>query len=175
MDLKTESGDKDRKKIKFFISYASENRELATGFLEKFSVQVAPSEKYEYILWSDIKILVGETWHEEIQRALEECDLGLLLVSPEFLGSEYINKHELPKFVESDAKPLIPIMLKSVVRGQNLKGLQRAQIFRLYSSRFKPKNKPYGDCTGLQRDRFAQELFMQVESKLDKLVGAKSA
>ncbi len=169
MSPKTESGDKDRKRIKFFISYTDKNRELATGFLEKFSVQVAPAEKYEYILWSDKEILVGETWHDEIQRALKECDLGLLLVSPEFLGSEYINKHELPKFVESDAKPLIPVMLKQVVRGQSLKGLQRAQIFRLYGSRFKPKNKAYGDCTGPQRDRFAQELFMQVELRLDKL------
>jgi hypothetical protein len=168
MAQKKESGDKARKKIKLFISYSSRNRELAMGFLEKFRVQADCSEKHDYSLWNDNNILVGETWHDEIQRALEECDLGLLLVSPEFLGSEYIDRDELPTFVKSDSKPLIPIMLKSVVRGQNLKGLQRTQIFRLYGSKFNPKYKAYGDCTGNQRDRFAQELFLQVELRLDK-------
>lgn len=160
-----------RKRIKIFVSYARANRDLATRFLEKFREQVTPSKKYKYIFWRDTEILVGEKWHDEIQEALKECNLGLLLVSPAFLGSQYINEHELPKFVGSDAKPLIPIMLQPIdFERHDLKGLHRAQIFRLDSPRFQSA-KAYGDCIGRQRDRFAQELFRQVESKLDKLLG----
>jgi hypothetical protein len=161
-----------KKKIKVFVSYARANRDLAKRFLEKFREQVMPSKKYEYIFWADMEILVGEKWHDEIQKALAECNLGLLLVSPAFLGSQYISEHELPKFMKSDAKLLIPIMLQPVnFKLHDLKGLQRAQIFRLESPRFQSP-KAYGDCTGCQRDRFVQELFSQVESRLDKLTGS---
>lgn len=162
---------KMKKKIKIFVSYARANKDLAKKFLEKFREQVAPAKKYEYIFWGDTEILVGEKWHNEIQEALKECNLGLLLVSPAFLGSQYINEHELPKFVKSDANLLIPIMLQQVdFERHDLKGLQNAQIFRLDSPRFQSP-KAYGDCTGGQRDRFVQELFRQVESRLDKLAG----
>ena len=158
-----------KKKIKVFVSYARANRNLATRFLEKFREQVAASKKYNYIFWQDTKILVGEEWHDEIQEALKEFDMGLLLISPAFLGSQYINKHELPKLMRS-AKLLIPIMLQQVdFERHDLKGLRRSQIFRLHSQRFQTP-KAYGDCIGSQRDRFAQSLFREVELRLDKLL-----
>lgn len=170
MDQKTEVRDEDeRKKIKVFVSYARTNKGLATGFLKRFREQVAPAKKYKYIFWQDTQILVGESWHDEIQEALKECDIGLLLVSPAFLGSAYIKKHELSKFVGDDARPLIPVMLQPVdFDRMDLKGLQHDQIFRLEDERFRSP-KAYDDCTGNQRDRFAQKLFRQVELRLDKL------
>jgi hypothetical protein len=164
-----------RKKIKIFVSYARANRDLATRFLEKYREQVGPSKSYKYIFWRDAGILVGERWHDEIQGALKGCDLGLLLVSPAFLGSQYIGEHELPGFVGDDARPLIPVMLQPVdFERHDLKGLKRTQIFRLDSPRFQSP-KAYGDCTGRQRNRFVQELFRQVEARLDKIVGSKAA
>lgn len=159
-----------KKKIRFFVSYALANRALAARFLEKFREQAKPSKKYKYNFWRDTEILVGEKWHEEIQEALKECDLGLLLISPAFLGSQYIHEHELPKLMKSDADQLFPIMLQPVdFERHDLKGLQHTKIFRLDSQRFQSP-KAYGECTGQQRDRFAQELFREVELKLDKLV-----
>jgi hypothetical protein len=161
-----------KKRIKIFVSYARRNKVLATRFLEKFRPQVKASKKYEYIFWSDMDILVGEKWNNEIQKVLSECNLGLLLISPEFLGSQYINEQELPKLVNNDAKILIPVMLKLVdLEHQDLKGLQGDQIFQLYSPKFESP-KAYGDCVGPQCDRFAQALFRQVELRLDKLLGA---
>lgn len=176
MDQKKEIRDEDkRKEIKFFISYARTNKGLATGFLKRFREQVAASKKYKYEFWQDTKILAGEKWHDEIQEALKECDIGLLLVSPAFLGSEYIRKYELSEFVGDDAKPLIPIMLQPVdFDRMDLKGLQHDQIFRLEDNRFRSP-KPYDDCAGKQCDRFAQKLFRQVELRLDKLFGGKKS
>jgi hypothetical protein len=160
-----------KKKIKFFVSYARANKDLAARFLEKFREQATPSKSYEYVFWRDTNLLVGEKWHDQIQEALKECDLGLLLISPAFLGSQYIDQQELPNFTGVDAKPVIPVMLQPVdFERHDLKGLQDSQIFRLERPRFRSP-KSYGECTGLQRDQFAQELFRQVEARLDNLKG----
>jgi hypothetical protein len=164
-----------KKKIHLFVSYASSNKNLTGKFLDGYKEQVAASKHYEYIFWRDTDILVGEKWHEAITQSLEKCDLGLLLVSPAFLGSRYISENELPKFVGSIGKPLIPIMLQPVdFERHDLKGLKKHQIFRLQGDRFKTP-KAYGECIGNQRNRFVQVLFRDVEEKLDKLLDGKSA
>jgi hypothetical protein len=158
-----------RKKIHFFVSYARANKDLGGRFLEKFQEQLAPSKKYNYILWRDNRILVGEQWHDEIQNALDRCDMGLLLVSPAFLGSRYISEHELPRFVGEQAKPVIPVMLQPVdFELHDLKGLEKAQIFRLDKPRFRSP-KAYGECNSRQRDEFTMDLFRHVEWRLGKL------
>jgi hypothetical protein len=158
-----------RRRVKIFISYARSNRDLAGRFLDKFRDQLAPSRTYNYVFWRDTDILVGEDWHDEIQKAVRKSDVGLLLVSPAFLGSQYITRHELPRFLGDKAKPLIPVMLQHVdFERHDLKGLRRKQIFRLDSPRFR-NPKSYGECIGNQRDRFVQSLFKKVELKLDSL------
>jgi hypothetical protein len=160
-----------KKKITVFVSYARANRDLATRFLKKFKEQAAPSRQYQYVFWRDNDILVGEKWHEEIQGALAQCEVGLVLISPAFLGSQYIQDHELPKFLKSGGKPVIPVLLQPIdLDRHDLKGLQRTQIFRLDRPRF-ASPKAYGECSGAQRDQFALELFRQVEARLDKVAG----
>ena len=160
-----------KKKITVFVSYARANRDLATRFLKKFHEQAVPSKRYHYVFWRDHDILVGEKWHEEIQSALGHCDLGLVLVSPALLGSQYIEDHELPKLLKTRGKPVIPVLLHPVeAERHDLKGLQHTQMFRLDRPRFSSP-KAYVDCSGSQRDQFAQELFRQVEARLDKVVG----
>ena len=158
-----------KNKITVFVSYARANRDLATRFLKKFKEQAAPSRQYQYVFWRDNDILVGEKWHQEIQVALAQCDVGLVLISPAFLGSQYIQDHELPKFLKSGGKPVIPVLLQPIdLDRHDLKGLQRTQIFRLERPRF-ASPKAYGECSGTQRDQFALKLFGQVEARLDKV------
>jgi hypothetical protein len=160
-----------KKRIDLFVSYARQNKALANNFFKRYGEQVGASKNYQYVFWKDTDILVGEDWHAAIDEALKKCHIGLLLISPAFLASNYISEHELPKFVGSGTKPLIPVMLQPVdLERQDLKGLKKHQIFLLDSERFKAP-KAYGDCTGNQRDRFVQALFRDVEEKLDKLFG----
>ena len=159
-----------KKTITVFVSYARANRDLATRFLKKFKEQAAPSKQYHYTFWRDSDILVGEKWHEEIQHALGECDVGLVLISPALLGSQYIQDHELPRFVKSGGRAVIPVMLQPIdLERHDLKGLLQTQIFRLDRPRF-ASPKAYGECSGSHRDQFALELFGQVEARLDKMV-----
>ena len=163
-----------KKTVKFFISYARANQDLAGKFEEKLLEQLLPSARYRYQLWNDSEILVGEDWHEEIQKALEACDFGILLVSPAFLGSQYIENHELPRFFGKRAKPVIPVMLQPAdFERHDLKGLQKKQIFRLKASK-RAKARAFGECsTRTARESFAQELFGQIEDVLDKYLSKK--
>lgn len=158
-----------KKEIKFFISYAHENDRLATSLIEKFKTLTKLSLKYQYFFWSDKSILPGENWEKEIQKAIKECTLGLLLVSPEFLASDYITKEELSNFKRNKAKSMFPIaLLKINFKLFDLKGLQKTQFYLLKKRGFS-EPKAYSQCNSSQRDDFVQDLFEKVESRLNKL------
>ena len=100
-----------RTPIQFFVSYAHTDRQPASTCLNLLTQQLAPSRRYDYTLWRDTELLAGERWHDDIQHALDLCHLGLLLISPAFLSSDYITQDELPRFLGRAAKPIIPVML----------------------------------------------------------------
>jgi hypothetical protein len=154
-----------RKKVTFFVSYAHSNKELAGSFLQKLREMLAPSKKHEYELWQDTGLEVGEEWEQQILGARDNCDFGLLLVSPAFLGSKFITEKELPIFVSGE-KPSIPVMLQPVdFSKHDLKGLEKRQIFRLDYEGFK-EPRAYGECKKGRRDTFVLELFRTIENKL---------
>jgi hypothetical protein len=158
-----------KKKVKLFVSYARANSSLAENLLQRLQEQSAPAKFYSYGYWDDGEILVGENWHEEIRKAIAGCNLSLLLISPAFLASNYIDEHELPKFIGKRAKPVLPIVLRRInIDRHDLKGLQKTQLFGLKGTKVKPF-KAFGECTPLQRTRFAENLFDHIEKRLDKL------
>ena len=94
--------------------------------------------------------------------------LGLLLVSPAFLGSEFITKKELKAFVGSVAKPVVPVMLRRINRKRhNLKGLENFKIFELEVDQ--ENLRSFAQCGHKQEYDFAYELHEQVEARLDKI------
>jgi hypothetical protein len=155
--------------VQVFVSYARANKDLASRFLKHFKEQAGASKRFRYLFWQDRDILVGEDWQQAIEKALDECTLGLLLVSPAFLGSQYITDKELPRFVGGRAKPVIPVMLQPVdPKLHDLKGLEEKQIFRLDRRSFN-EPKPFAHCKDSRRDDFALELFRLVEARLARI------
>lgn len=158
-----------RTTINFFISYAHSDDDYSGPFIEEFKEMTAPSHKYQYVFWQDTEILPGGNWKNEIQQALNNCSLGLLLISSAFLGSDYIEEEELPKFIDDQTKAIIPVMLKMVnFKRHNLKGLKKYQIFRFKAEGSK-KLKSFAQCGTSQRTDFVYELFDKVEARLDKI------
>jgi len=104
--------------------------------------------------------------HAGIAQAISRCDVGLLLVSPAFLGSQYIAEHELPKLLANSAKILLPVMLKKVnLHRLDLKGLEERQLFQL---RARGKTcRSLALCGSKQKSEFVYELH---EQRLDKLL-----
>lgn len=101
----------DADKVKIFISYAHEDRE----WVEKLGKHLAVLKRRYVESWTDSEILPGDSWNEEIRRKLNEADVILLLVSPDFLNSEFIYNEELPvawKRHKARETIVIPIILR---------------------------------------------------------------
>jgi hypothetical protein len=73
--------------VKIFVSYAHRNKAATTSFLEKLMDVCAPSKRYNFSFWRDNEIVLGEKWNSQIINALDESDVGLLMISPAFLSS----------------------------------------------------------------------------------------
>ncbi len=50
--------------------------------------------------WSDTRIKASQNWREEIKCALDRSAISILLVSADFLASDFIHYHELPALME---------------------------------------------------------------------------
>ena len=152
-----------RTRIRLFASHAHLDR-CCCRLLEQLRLQMAPSTRYDFQLWDDRAILSGEDWEAAVMRAISDCDLGLLLVSPAFLGSRFITDKELPRFLGNSGKPAIPVEVETVnVSKHDMRGLQQRQIFRL------DRVKPFGHCSGGSRTRFVEQLYGEIELRLERL------
>ena len=98
--------------MKVFISYSHKDSEA----LERLHTHLAPLRSEGLIdTWYDRQILAGERINEEIGRELESCDLFLLLVSPDFLASDYCVNHEMRRALErhrDNEAHVIPIIVE---------------------------------------------------------------
>ena len=66
-------------------------------------------------MWEDRQIAGGDAWKPEIEEALESCSVALLLISTEFLTSQFILADEVPTLLrrrEEEGLRVIPVILK---------------------------------------------------------------
>ena len=99
---------------KIFIAYAHDDDAYFKAFQKGIASHSKFSKKLKWKIWSDKNIPVGALWHEVIQEEIQDCDAAILLVSANFLSSDYIEYQEFKKFLEKSEKdgfPFFPILL----------------------------------------------------------------
>lgn len=102
----------DNPKTKVFISYSHYDKR----WLDRLLVHLKPIQRdiQNIAIWSDRYIQTGTKWKDEIAKAIEECDIAILLISPDFLASDFISTNELPPLIEAaekEGKLIIPLIL----------------------------------------------------------------
>ena len=66
-------------------------------------------------LWDDRRIGAGQDWHPEIQAAMSRASVAMLLVSADFLTSQFILGEEVPRLLERREKEglrVFPVILR---------------------------------------------------------------
>ena len=95
------------KRTKVFISYSHQD----TAWLERLRVHLKPLERdYALDIWDDRKIQAGSKWLEEIERAIQSAKVALLIISADFLASDFITNNELPPLLDAAKKDGAVIM-----------------------------------------------------------------
>ena len=98
--------------LKVFLSYAHED----AGLRDKLDKQLAILRRQGLIAtWHDRMITAGREWAGLIAEELEAADIILLLVSPDFQASGYINDVELKRALErhdNGTARVIPVILR---------------------------------------------------------------
>jgi hypothetical protein len=98
--------------VKIFFCYAHEDEEL----LNKLKTHLRPLQRQGLIdIWYDRDISAGTKWEEEIEKHLNEANIILLLVSPDFMDSDYCYGKEMRQALERDQRGeacVIPIIFR---------------------------------------------------------------
>src|SRR5436853_7272495 len=92
--------------LKVFFCYAHEDEPL----LNKLRVQLKPLERSNFInMWHDRDIRAGTEWEREIDQQLSMAQIILLLVSPDFIDSDYCYSIEMKRAIEIYERGQVPI------------------------------------------------------------------
>ncbi len=91
--------------------------------VERLRTMLRPLEQRHGLeRWDDGRIRAGDLWREEIEKALASAQLALLMVSDDFLASDFVTRSELPQLFTAAEKeglrilwvPLSPCLWKYV-------------------------------------------------------------
>jgi hypothetical protein len=98
--------------IKTFCSYAHEDEPL----LNRLKAHLSPLQRQGLVdVWHDRDIRAGTGWAQQIDAHLENAQIILLLVSPDFVDSDYCYGKEMTRAMERhrrDEARVIPIILR---------------------------------------------------------------
>ncbi len=104
--------DTPKQEIKLFYCYAREDKAMRDE-LEKYLSSL--KRLYSLRNWHDREILPGQEWEQAIETSLNTAHLILLLISPDFMNSEYCYGKEMQRALERHEEgtcKVIPIILR---------------------------------------------------------------
>ncbi len=184
----------DRSASQVFISYSHTDKQ----WLDRLNVHIAPiKRKHSFAIWDDTTIKPGMNWDDEIKSALSSVQVAVLLVSADFLASEYIYNEELPVILNAAAAKgatvlsiiVSPCLLSSVPALAQIQSVndpknplinqpdgKREELFMKVAEMISEKlnEQPAADAWGAEdneqpdEDMLADETLAQIEKEIER-------
>ncbi len=111
---------------KIFISYSHKDE----AHKEKLQTSLKSLQySFEIDVWEDRQIQVGDNWSEEISKAMERAEYIVLLISPDFLASDFIKEVEMKRAFERHDKGdamVMPVIIRPCLWNQ--KPINKVQV-----------------------------------------------
>ncbi len=127
-------------RTRVFVSYSRRD----APWLERLQVHLKPLVENGLVdLWDDTRIKPGMKWREEIDSALRSARVAVLLVSADFLASDFIQRNELPPLLMKAASGGAQVL--SVIVGPCL-FLEHTEL-----SKYQAVNDPAEPLSGLSQ------------------------
>jgi tetratricopeptide (TPR) repeat protein len=149
-------------KPKVFISYSHADEKKWKNRLQKHLKVLERHGSLSF--WDDRQIAAGQEWRAEIKSALDSADAAILLISTDFLGSNFINDEEVPAILQrriSDGMKVFPLVVRSCL-WQKVPWLEPLQARPI-------DGKPLGRFRGDDIDRILAELVSEIDALLNQL------
>ena len=83
-----------------FFSYSHKDEELKDYIVSRLKVA---ERQGVFDVWNDRRIKGGKDWQTEIDTALDQADIGVLLISKHFLTSDFIMDHKVQSMLQRHA------------------------------------------------------------------------
>ena len=114
------------KRVKVFVSYSHRDK----TWLNRLRVHLKPLERDSALdIWDDSNIVAGSRWRDEIDLAIQSAKVAVLMISADFLASDFIISNELPPLLDAareDGAVIMPLIV-SPSRFQSTKTIAQFQ------------------------------------------------
>ncbi len=144
----------ERKKV--MVSYAHSDKLFLTDIQRHFKPFLS---QIDY--WDDTKIDPGQKWKEEIRKAIEQTKVAILLISTDYLGSDFVATDELPPLLvaaEKDGAAILTVILRPCL----FEAFPKINQYQAMN----PPSKP----VSVMNDNEKEELFVNLVRQTTKIL-----
>lgn len=143
---------------KVFVSYCHVDKEYLKDVQRHFKPFTQNID-----FWDDTKILPGNKWKEDIANAINQTKIAILLVSTDYLGSDFVRSNELPpllKAAKEDGATILTVILKHCLFDE-FPELNQYQAMN-------PPEKPVSTLSENEREELFVNLVRQTKRILER-------
>ena len=146
-----------------FVSYCHRNKR----WLDRLKVHLKPYDRRgDLDLWDDSKIDPGDRWHSAISDAIDRAAASVVLISADFLASDFVAVHELPKLLQKAERAgarILPIFVEPC----ELASHPELASFQALNS----PNKPLAETSRVEAER----VLVRAVEVIGKLIASQGA
>jgi hypothetical protein len=113
--------DAVKKRNKLLVAFARADKQWLDRV--KTHLKEFEDEGFELDIWNDLQLNAGKKWERGIAEVFEEIKIVVLLVTTDFLVSDFIVKNELPPLLETAEQQgavILPLIIKPCRFARNL-------------------------------------------------------